>query len=104
MDPAAPSLHADSGTPSHVQDPVAGYDNNSAALAALYERLRAEDVHAAFLDLMPPGADRLALDIGAGSGRDAAWLAQLGFDVIAVEPARGMREEATARHGGANIR
>lgn len=87
-----------------MQDPVAGYDANGAALAARYEGLRAEEVHAAFLDFLPPGADRLALDIGAGSGRDAAWLAGRGFDVVAVEPARGMRDAGVGLHPDARIR
>ena len=87
-----------------MQDPVVGYDASGADLVARYERLRAEDVHAAFLDFLPLGSDHLALDIGAGSGRDAAWLAGLGYEVVAVEPARGMREAGAALHGGANIR
>lgn len=87
-----------------MQDPVAGYDADGAALVARYEQLRPEEVHAAFADFLPSGAERLALDVGAGSGRDAAWLARLGFDVVAVEPARGMREAGQARHSGANIR
>jgi SAM-dependent methyltransferase len=32
------------------------------------------------------------LDVGAGSGRDALWLAQQGWQVTAVEPAQGLRE------------
>jgi protein-L-isoaspartate O-methyltransferase len=87
-----------------VHDPIAGYDAEGAELAARYERLPPEDVHAAFKGLLPLGADRLALDIGAGSGRDAAWLHRLGFTVVAVEPARGMREAGKARHPQANIR
>lgn len=87
-----------------MQDPVAGYDANGAALSERYEGLRAEEVHAAFLDFLPPGADRLALDIGAGSGRDAAWLAGRGFDVVAVEPARGMRDAGVGLHPDARIR
>jgi protein-L-isoaspartate O-methyltransferase len=57
-------------------------------LVARYDRLRAEDVHAAFLDSLPYGSDRMALDDGAGSGRDAAWLAGLVYEVVAVQPAR----------------
>ena len=38
------------------------------------------------------------MDIGAGSGRDAAWLRSLGFNVIAAEPAAGMRREGQRRH------
>ncbi|WP_143074953.1 class I SAM-dependent methyltransferase [Sphingobium sp. AP50] len=40
----------------------------------------------------------LALDVGAGSGRDAAWLHAQGYDVVAVEPADGFRLEGRARH------
>ncbi|MBO9501635.1 methyltransferase domain-containing protein [Brevundimonas sp. A19_0] len=83
---------------------IAGYDAQGAELAARYEQLRAEDVHAAFLSFLPTGPDKLALDIGAGSGRDAAWLTRMGFDVVAVEPARGMRDAAGARHGKEKIR
>lgn len=73
-------------------------------MVARYEQLRAEDVHAAFVNFLPSGSDRLALDIGAGSGRDAAWLVSLGFEVVAVEPASGMREAGAARHVGSSIR
>jgi len=38
-----------------------------------------ESVHGSFLDYLPEGAGRLVLDIGAGSGRDAAWLRRKGF-------------------------
>lgn len=43
------------------------------------------------------GRDLLALDVGAGSGRDAAWLASWGYEVVAAEPAAGMRREASKR-------
>ncbi|MCB1674657.1 MAG: methyltransferase domain-containing protein, partial [Halioglobus sp.] len=36
----------------------------------------------------------LALDVGAGSGRDARWLAGKGYEVIAVEPGQGFRRLA----------
>lgn len=87
-----------------MHDPIAGYDAEGAELAARYEQLHAEDVHAAFRGLLPLGTDRLALDIGAGSGRDAAWLHRLGFTVVAVEPAEGMREAGKAHHPQADIR
>jgi SAM-dependent methyltransferase len=87
-----------------VTDPVRGYDEGAETLAARYEHVRAEDVHAACLDMLPAGADRLALDIGAGSGRDAAWLCRLGFEVVSVEPARRMREAAQALHASQAIR
>lgn len=85
-------------------DPVAGYDAHGASLAARYEQLRSEDVHAAIVDLLPSGVGRSALDVGAGSGRDSAWLASLGFDVVAVEPAQGMRDAGQTLHPHSNIR
>lgn len=38
------------------------------------------------------------LDVGAGSGSDAAWFAAQGHAVFAVEPARGLRDQAVAHH------
>lgn len=87
-----------------MADPIAGYDTHGQSLAARYDALRAEDVHACFVPLLPAGNGRLALDVGAGSGRDAAWLLSLGFDVVAVEPARGMRHAAELLHRGTSIR
>ncbi|MGY0714692.1 methyltransferase domain-containing protein [Azospirillum argentinense] len=90
-------------TPITVNDAVAAYDRRAGELFAQYESVAAEDVHSAVLDLLPsaPGA---VLDVGAGSGRDAAWLARLGHQVVAVEPSAGMRAEAQRRHGDPRIR
>jgi len=44
------------------------------------------------------------LDIGAGSGRDAAWFSEQGYDVIAVEPSSGMRSEGQRVHPEPRIR
>ncbi len=73
------------------------YDDNAKSLAARYETLSAEAVHGWLADLLPsrPAA---ALDIGAGSGRDAVWLAAKGYDVVALEPSAAMREEARRYH------
>jgi SAM-dependent methyltransferase len=84
-------------------DPVATYDMRAAALAERYETVSAAEVHAPLADLVSRGPG-LALDVGAGSGRDAAWLASLGHDVVAVEPAAGMRREGAARHPDARVR
>ena len=54
-------------------------------------------------DLLP-AAPALAADIGAGTGRDAAWLASRGMDVVAVEPSMGMREQAAHLHAEAKVR
>ena len=39
----------------------------------------------------------MTLDIGAGSGRDARWLASRDFEVVAVEPASAFRRNGEAR-------
>ena len=62
-------------------------------------------MHDPILGLLPESViDGLALDVGGGSGRDAAWLARRGYQVVAVEPAAGMRAEAMRRHPDAAIR
>jgi SAM-dependent methyltransferase len=66
------------------------YTENADELFAAYQALPPEEVHAAWLDLLPAQAG-LACDIGAGSGRDAKWLASKGWDVTAVEPCDELR-------------
>lgn len=78
------------------------YNTHAQLLTQQYESLSAASVHSWLLDLLPK-TKRLALDVGAGSGRDAAWLASLGFEVIAVEPSKCMRTEAQKRHNTTKI-
>nr|WP_277881245.1 class I SAM-dependent methyltransferase [Leptolyngbya sp. FACHB-321] len=59
-------------------------------------------MHGWLLGLLPD-RPRLVLDIGAGSGRDAAWLAAQGHTVVAVEPAVAMRAAGQQLHPDANI-
>ncbi|HEV7267493.1 MAG TPA: methyltransferase domain-containing protein [Falsiroseomonas sp.] len=68
-----------------------------------YEAFGFEEIHAGALPFLPapPG---LVLDVGAGSGRDAAWFAGRGFEVVAVEPAAALRQEAGRLHPSATIR
>lgn len=81
------------------------YDTQAKALAQAYESLDADPFRRTYADLLPAaGPDRLALDVGAGSGRDAAWLAELGFNVIAAEPAAGFREAGQRLHPTAQVR
>jgi SAM-dependent methyltransferase len=70
------------------------YDSHSRELAEGYHRMPPEAVHRAWLPLLDRRTPGLACDIGAGSGRDASWLAEKGWDLIAVEPSAGMREQA----------
>ena len=87
-----------------LHDIVAAYDAQAPSLAAEYECIDQVAYRSTFSDLIRPGADCLALDVGAGSGRDAAWLAALGYEVVAVEPAAGMRTEARKLHRDDRIR
>lgn len=67
------------------------YNANASVLFDRYRQLDPAAVHAGWLKHLP-GTPGLACDIGAGSGRDANWLAAQGWDVIAVEPASALRE------------
>ncbi|MCB9642647.1 MAG: methyltransferase domain-containing protein [Myxococcales bacterium] len=79
------------------------YDDHAADLVARYEHLSPEELHKVWSGLLPQG-DAVVLDIGAGSGRDAAWLCSHGHEVLAVEPSKGMREMAQKLHPSAQIR
>ena len=86
-----------------MADPIAWYDANADAAAARYEGVPAERLHGWLADLLPE-APAAALDVGAGSGRDAAWLSSRGYDVVAVEPSPRMRTIARERHTEPAIR
>ena len=62
---------------------------HAAGLAGRYEPIEPASLHE-WLSGLLPGAP---LDIGAGSGRDAAWFSGQGYDVIAVAPSGGMPSE-----------
>jgi protein-L-isoaspartate O-methyltransferase len=76
---------------------VAAYDVSAERLADQYESTKFEIVHADVLDLLPAMGSAV-LDVGSGSGRDAAALARLGYRVVAVEPSAGLRAQAKIRH------
>jgi 2-polyprenyl-3-methyl-5-hydroxy-6-metoxy-1,4-benzoquinol methylase len=70
------------------------YTTHAKRLSQQYDSLSPEQVHAGWLTYLPvvqPYSNQ-ALDLGAGSGRDAAWLASMGWDVLAVEPSSGLRD------------
>lgn len=80
---------------------IAGYGENAEALAADYESVAFERLHRDLLPLVPPACR--VLDIGAGSGRDAAALARLGHRVVAVEPTAEFRALGRRLHVGERI-
>jgi 2-polyprenyl-3-methyl-5-hydroxy-6-metoxy-1,4-benzoquinol methylase len=73
------------------------YSEHANELLSRYEGVAFETVHANLLRYIPkrPGA---ALDVGAGSGRDAAWLAARGWSVVAAEPSKALRDGARRLH------
>lgn len=64
---------------------IAHYDRDAPGFGARYSRARFEDVHRDLLPFLPPPGSAV-LDVGAGSGRDAAALSMRGYAVTAVEP------------------
>ena len=84
-------------------DAVAWYDEYAEAIVARHESLAPEKVNAWLADILP-NQPALVLDVGAGSGRDAAWLASRGHEVIAVEPSEQMRVRGQGLHRANKIR
>jgi len=68
------------------------YSTNASTLAKQYDSVPFKSVHKDWLQAIPK--EGMVLDVGAGSGRDARYLAAKGLSVVAVEPAAGIREIA----------
>jgi SAM-dependent methyltransferase len=87
--------------PDHAVDAVVrgsrGYAEQVEELVARYEGIDFPAAHEAVLHLLP-AAPASVIDIGAGTGRDAAWLAERGHRVVAVEPTEALRSRAIALH------
>jgi SAM-dependent methyltransferase len=79
-----------------------GYADEAEELFRLYEAFSAVEAHRAVLHLIP-AAPSCILDIGSGTGRDAAWFAAQGHRVVAVEPTDAMRLPAMALHPSPRI-
>jgi SAM-dependent methyltransferase len=74
-----------------------GYAEEAEDLFKRYEIISGAETHKAVLHLIPT-ADSRILDVGAGTGRDAAWFASMGHRVTAVEPTEAMRLPAMKLH------
>ena len=79
-----------------------GYADEADELFKCYESFPAVEAHRAVLHLIP-AAPSTVLDIGSGTGRDAAWFASMGHRVVAVEPTDAMRIPAMALHPSPRI-
>jgi SAM-dependent methyltransferase len=82
-----------------MNDVLANYAASATPeLIAGYDSLPPEQIYAPVRDFLPREPARIA-DIGAGTGRDAAWLAAQGHRVLAVEPVQAFREAGAVLHG-----
>jgi SAM-dependent methyltransferase len=79
-----------------------GYAEEAEALIEQYEGIRFVDAHQQVLHLILTAQGRV-LDIGAGTGRDAAVFAAMGHSVVAVEPTGALRSAAMRLHPSAGI-
>ncbi|MFO8156394.1 MAG: class I SAM-dependent methyltransferase, partial [Thiohalospira sp.] len=87
---------------SHDPD-IAWYDRHAPRLAEQYEGVCFESVHGWLLPCLGDEERGAVLDVGAGSGRDAAWFAARGHPVVASEPSAGLRAEARECHADRSI-
>lgn len=74
-----------------------GYAEEAEDLFKRYESISGAETHKAVLHLIPTAPAHI-LDVGAGTGRDAAWFASMGHRVTAVEPTEAMRLPAMKLH------
>jgi len=79
-----------------------GYAEEADALVGQYESISFAEAHRHVLHLIPSAPCRV-LDIGAGTGRDAAAFAAMGHAVVAVEPTAELRARAEALHPSPRI-
>lgn len=80
-----------------------GYAEQAPLLLEQYEQWSGEEIHGPVMEYFPP-APAAIVDIGAGTGRDAGWFAELGHDVVAVEPTAELREPGKLLHPSPRIK
>ncbi|MCG6493743.1 bifunctional 2-polyprenyl-6-hydroxyphenol methylase/3-demethylubiquinol 3-O-methyltransferase UbiG [Kitasatospora sp. A2-31] len=81
----------------------AGYGEQAEELVRQYEGVTFEEVHREVLHLFPERPSAV-LDLGAGTGRDAAALAARGHRVVAAEPTAELRRAGQRLHRDTGIR
>ncbi|WP_433184079.1 class I SAM-dependent methyltransferase [Actinoallomurus sp. CA-150999] len=96
-------MHSDTaGERLHDMASTAGYGEAAEALAEQYESVTFTEVHREVLHLFPSRPSSI-LDVGAGSGRDAAALAAQGHRVVAAEPTAELRSLGRRIHADQEI-
>lgn len=79
-----------------------GYAEAASELVGRFEAVSPADLYSAVVHLLPQSGSTV-MDIGAGTGRDAAWLAARGCSVVAVEPVARFREAGRSLHESPHI-
>ena len=74
-----------------------GYSQEAGQLFSRYDTVTFEAFHGPLRHLFPQQPS-VILDVGAGTGRDAGYLAELGHNVVAVEPTDELRIPASQRY------
>lgn len=82
---------------------VAWYDAHARELADGYEGLDAATTHPKLFEMLRGVKGARILDVGAGTGRDAAALAGLGHQVVAIDPSAKMLRLARSLHPGNDV-
>jgi len=75
---------------------IAYYDKNAAAISDKYEKINMSFIQKKLISYLPEKGN--ILEIGMGSGRDAAFLVSEGFDLTGVDPSIGMLRKAAELH------
>jgi SAM-dependent methyltransferase len=84
------------------QTVIQGYADDAEEFVRRYEAISCAEMYSVVAHLFPKKAGRL-IDIGAGTGRDAAWFAARGFEVVAVEPVAEFRTAGVSLHRSRRI-
>lgn len=72
------------------------YENNAKQLSQRYESANVDNIHTLLLSTFP--AKSHLLEIGCGSGRDASFMCQSDYNILAIDGSREMVSEAKLCH------
>lgn len=81
---------------------IEAYAADAAGSVARAEAISSAELYTPVADLLPTAAADV-LDVGAGTGRDAAWFANQGHRVLAVEPVDAFRRAGRSLHGSTSF-
>lgn len=87
----------------YIEAILQGYQESGDDLIGRFEVIDPAELYAPVAEVLPK-VPCLVLDIGAGTGRDAAWLAAQGHRVLAVEPVEVLRRAGQRLHPETAIR